>query len=100
MPTPIPIIIEAVQFTPDRAHVLVQYTARDLTDGPLSHTNLYHTTQGELTARSGAANWGDAEVKASLAAHLDAHGISADVVPNVVAAPPTEGDSPAAPPSP
>jgi hypothetical protein len=94
--TPIPIYIEAVQHTPDRDPVLIQYAGYGVKAGPFAKTQLHHTTQAALYERlpakvraaleaAGIADtpWGDAEVKAELALHLAEHGIYATVVDNV-----------------
>jgi hypothetical protein len=86
--TPTPVVINAIQFTPDREPVLIQYSGHGVTSGPLAQTQLHHTTQDALSARSGTAgSWGDADVKAELAAHLAEHGIAAVIVDNVEAPP-------------
>jgi hypothetical protein len=86
---PIAIVIQAVQHTPDREPVLIQYSGHTVTTGPFSRPQQFHTTQAALSARSGVSDyWGDAETKAELAAHLAEHGISAVIVDNVDASQP------------
>lgn len=83
--TPLQLVIEAVQHTPDRDPVVIQYSAKPPATGPLSSSQQLHTTQTALSARSGVADyWSDAETKAELLAHLEAHGIAAEIVANVV----------------
>jgi hypothetical protein len=91
---PVPVVIEAVQYTPDREPVVVHYRARDAIAGPLATTNLFHTTQPELAARGTAAArageawyWSCDEVKAALADHLAEHGFAVSVVANVLQQP-------------
>jgi hypothetical protein len=84
------VVIETVQFTPDREAVILHYRGRGVTAGPLAQTNLHHTTQEQLAARAPAeirttylGYWCDNECKAELEAHLAESGIAAVVVPNV-----------------
>jgi hypothetical protein len=82
--TPTPVVINAVQFTPDRQPVLIQYAGHEVSSGPLAGRQMHHTTQAVLEARSGIpGSWGDAECKAELAAHLAEHGIAAVIVDNL-----------------
>lgn len=84
-PRPIQIIIEAVQHTPDREPVAIQFAARPPATGLFALSQQLHTTQAALVARSGIPDsWGDAEVKAELRAHLEGHGLVAEIVANVV----------------
>jgi hypothetical protein len=95
MTMPIAIVIEAVQHTPDREPVVIQYSAQRPSTGPLASTQQLHTTQAALAARSGIPDyWSDTETKAELLAYLEAHGITAEIVPNVDAPQP---DVPVAP---
>jgi hypothetical protein len=90
----IEIIIEAVQHTPDREPVIIQYTGHGVTTGPFARTQQHHTTQTALSNRYGTPDyWSDAEVKAELLAHLEAHGLSATIVDNVDP-PQPEADAP------
>jgi hypothetical protein len=83
-PKPIEIVINAVQHTPDRDPVLIQYAGKGVTTGPFASGQCHHTTQTALAARSGMPDyWSDAECKAELAAHLAEHGITAVIVDNV-----------------
>lgn len=83
--TPIAIVIEAVQHTPDREPVVIQYSAKPPATGPLASTQQLHTTQTALAARAGVPDyWSDAEAKAELLAYLEANGIAAEIVPNLV----------------
>lgn len=82
--TPIAVLIEAVQHTPDREPVVIQYSAKPPAAGPLASTQQLHTTQAALAARSGVPDyWSDLEVKAELRDYLETHGIAAEIVANV-----------------
>lgn len=94
--TPIKVTICAVQHTPDREPVLMQYQGVGVTSGPFARGQDHHTTQtalynrvpAELRAKLEALGiterlWGDAENKAELLAHLAEHGIAAVIVDNV-----------------
>lgn len=83
--TTIAIVVEAVQHTPDREPVVIQYSAKPPATGPLASTQQLHTTQATLAARSGIPDyWSDGEIKAELLAHLEAHGVAAEIVQNLV----------------
>ncbi len=96
-PKPIEIVIEAVQFTPDRDPVLIQYSGKGALTGPFSKPQQHHTTQTALVERMAPSvraaleaagldpvnHWGLGEEKAELLAHLTEHGIYAEIVPNV-----------------
>lgn len=83
-PKPIEIVLEAVQFTPDREPVIIQYAGRGVTTGPFARSQQHHTTQAALADRSTIPGyWSDVETKADLAAHLAEHGIAAVIVDNV-----------------
>lgn len=82
--TPIKVTVTAVQFTPDRDPVLIQYQGIGVTSGPFAGGQCHHTTQTALSTRSGLpGEWGDVQCKAELAAHLAEHGITAVIVDNV-----------------
>lgn len=84
---PVPIHIEAVQWTPGHEPVIVHYVGKGVKGGPLSKTSLFHTTQEDL----GGDSWGDEEVHTALLAHLDENGIAAEIASPDLPAPTPEG---------
>lgn len=92
---PVEVIIEVIQYTPDNEPVVIHYSGKGKTNGPLSRTAQHHTTQTALAARIIPANrgvlqdrWGCDEAKAELVVHLAENGITAVVVENTPVAPP------------
>lgn len=88
----IDVYIEAIDHTPDGDAVNIHYKGVVAT-GPLSKSNLHHTTQHALGRRApakvravaGDDYWGDAEAKAELADHLGECGFLANIIPNPAA---------------
>ena len=85
----VPVVIEVLQYTPDREPVIIHYCGVGVATGPLASSQRHHTTQTALGARSplelqslAPGYWSCAEVRAELLAHLEAHGIAAEIVPN------------------
>lgn len=75
------IVIEAVQFTPQSDAVHVQWSARDPSSVPFSGTQIHHTTQPALMARSVISDtWGDEEIETDLIDALSAAGVAAVIV--------------------
>lgn len=97
MPKILEVVAEAVQFTPGREPVKVQYSARGTAEGPLKGSLMFHTTQTELFEHSvgrkaidgDEITWGDLDVVAMLQKHLDDNGINATVTVLEPDAPPT-----------
>jgi hypothetical protein len=78
----IQIVIEAVTYTPDLEPVHIHYTGVQGTTGPLAKHHIHYTSQSALSARSGKGEgyWSCEEVKASLKEHLEAIGMSVELV--------------------
>lgn len=81
---PLPIVIEAVQYTPGRDPVYVQYTGHNIETGPFAKTQGFHTTQVALEEQSGTpGRGGDEDIYALLQVDLATHGINAEIIENV-----------------
>lgn len=85
----IDVYIEVIDHTPDGDAVNIHYRGI-VANGPLSRSNMHHTTQHDLGARApakvravaGDDYWGDAEAKAELSDHLGECGFLVNIVPN------------------
>jgi len=77
------VVVTAVSYTPDCEPVHIHYEGVGVSGGPLAQSNICHTTQADLSARSGKPGyWGDAETKAELADHLAENGLVVTVADN------------------
>jgi hypothetical protein len=88
MPTPCPIVIEMVQYTPRRDGMTLQISATDPTH-PLSaligQSRQIQTRQRAVANDNGALasiTWSDDDVDAAAVAYWAAFGISVSIVPN------------------
>jgi putative heme iron utilization protein len=82
--TPIPVIIEAVQFTPSLDAMIVQVAAQDPTHPLLGTARQIATTQREVAGAADAdlatVAWGDEEIAATVVARFADWGIPVTVV--------------------
>lgn len=88
--TPVQVVIEAVQFTPDRRAARVQFCGHGVALGLLARSSEYHPTQDDWAALAPAdlqaaapGYWSDTEVKEHLRQYLASQGIVATIVANV-----------------